>query len=739
MQKKLTTKLANPAAAALTALALLTIVFLLSTRRPNPSLVSYGSSATTSHSSASTRDSWQRGSPERCDIFRGEWVPDDSGALPYYTNLSCPLIQEHQNCMKYGRPDRGFLQWRWRPAGCEMPRFDAEAFLDTVRGRSMAFVGDSLARNHMQSLMCLLTKVELPKDVSTTPNHLFRTMRYESYNFTLSVFWSPFLVVANQSSSSSEEESGRSLWNLYLDELDGAWTARIAAFDYVVLSASNWFHKPAVFHESGRVAACHDCLLPDVPDLTRRYSLRMALRAALRFLTDDGNFNGTVIMRTESPMHFEGGEWDKGGDCRRKRPYKAGETRMTGWDLDFHTLQMEEFATAKAEAEAEARNGARLVLMDTTEAMLQRPDGHPSRYGHWPNENVTLYNDCVHWCLPGPVDAWNEMLQQMLFPRFGIEVGFLKPDLGFLKWRWRHDGCDLPRLDPARFLAVMRGKSMAFVGDSLARNHMQSLICLLTRVEKPTPNTPRDDGVYRFDKHNFTVANFWAPFLVRHEMIKDDGPAHTGLWNLYLDEPDPAWASSVAAFDYVVVSASSWFYRPAMLYEAGTLVGCYYCLRPNVTDLTLNYALRMATRTTLRYLGDNGRGTAVLRTVSPSQYENGEWNKDGDCVRTRPYERGEKRIQGFELDFHKLQLEEFAAAEEAARAAGGVVRMMLMDTTEAMVLRADAHPSKYRGYTPEKQDCVHWCLPGAIDAWNDMLLHMLTTGGSDDSYFILGS
>ena len=96
--------------------------------------------------------------PPGCDIFRpGEWVPD--GAAPYYTNLTCPLIQEHQNCMKYGRPDTGFLRWRWRPAGCDLPRFDAEAFLDAVRDSSMAFVGDSLARNHMQSLMCLLTKV----------------------------------------------------------------------------------------------------------------------------------------------------------------------------------------------------------------------------------------------------------------------------------------------------------------------------------------------------------------------------------------------------------------------------------------------------------------------------------------------------------------------------------------------------------------------------------------------------
>lgn len=95
-----------------------------------------------------------------CDIFRGEWVPDDGGgAAPYYTNESCPLIQEHQNCMKYGRPDLGFLRWRWRPERCELPRFDAAAFLELVRGKSMAFVGDSLARNHMQSLMCLLSEV----------------------------------------------------------------------------------------------------------------------------------------------------------------------------------------------------------------------------------------------------------------------------------------------------------------------------------------------------------------------------------------------------------------------------------------------------------------------------------------------------------------------------------------------------------------------------------------------------
>jgi hypothetical protein len=51
-----------------------------------------------------------------------------------------------------------------------------------------------------------------------------------------------------------------------------------------------------------------------------------------------------------------------------------------------------------------------------------------------------------------------------------------------MRWRWRPDGCDLPRFDAARFLEAMRGKSMAFVGDSLARNHFKSLLCLLSKV-----------------------------------------------------------------------------------------------------------------------------------------------------------------------------------------------------------------------------------------------------------------
>ncbi|WVZ81591.1 hypothetical protein U9M48_028946 [Paspalum notatum var. saurae] len=407
-------QLLAPAAASLPALAVLALLFLATARRPVPGAGpaspfldgAYRSGAAASPSPAAAAARVPRG----CDIFApGEWVPD--GDAPYYTNLTCPLIQEHQNCMKYGRPDRGFLRWRWRPAGCDLPRFDAAAFLDAVRGSSLAFVGDSLARNHMQSLMCLLAKVAYPTDVSETTNPEFRTMRYESHNFTVAIFWTPFLVRGYQ------PDPRRHMWDIHLDEPDAAWAAGIAAFDRVVLSAANWFARPAVFYEAGRVVGCHYCQLPGVPDLPMRHSLRAAWRSALRVLTaPGGGFTGTVVVRTLSPTsHFEGGAWDRGGDCRRTRPLAASEARMAGLDLDFHTAQVEEFERASAEAAA-AGGRARLLLMDTTPAMLLRPDGHPSRYGHWAHENVTLYNDCVHWCLPGPIDAWNEMLLQMLLP-----------------------------------------------------------------------------------------------------------------------------------------------------------------------------------------------------------------------------------------------------------------------------------------------------------------------------------
>jgi hypothetical protein len=93
----------------------------------------------------------------KCSLFNGEWIPNPSG--PAYTNASCRFIDDHQNCMMNGRPDKEYLHWKWKPYGCDLPPFDAVRFLDSVRNKGWGLIGDSILRNQVQSLLCLLSKV----------------------------------------------------------------------------------------------------------------------------------------------------------------------------------------------------------------------------------------------------------------------------------------------------------------------------------------------------------------------------------------------------------------------------------------------------------------------------------------------------------------------------------------------------------------------------------------------------
>ncbi|KAH6791284.1 TRICHOME BIREFRINGENCE-LIKE 19 [Perilla frutescens var. frutescens] len=365
---------------------------------------SSSSSLSSYKSSAGIGNSYINGGMEKCDIFTGEWVPDPGA--PYYTNKTCWAIHEHQNCMKYGRPDTQFLQWKWKPDGCDLPVFDPFHFLDMLRDKSIAFVGDSVGRNQMQSMICLLSRVEYPIDASPTSDEQFKRWRYVNYNFTLAYYRGPFLVRSEERDTEGPTRTG--LFNLYLDEFDESWTSQIDEFDYVILNAGHWFTRPAVYYENSRVVGCHYCQLPNVTELPMTYGYRRAFRTALRAVNGRRNYGGVTFLRTFAPSHFEGGLWNEGGNCVRRRPFRSDEAILEGVNLEFYMIEVEEFRVAEREGKKKWR------LMDTTQAMLLRPDGHPSRYGHWPNENVTLYNDCVHWCLPGPIDNWADFLHHLL-------------------------------------------------------------------------------------------------------------------------------------------------------------------------------------------------------------------------------------------------------------------------------------------------------------------------------------
>lgn len=92
-----------------------------------------------------------------CDLYHGKWVYDSTG--PLYSNNSCPVLTQMQNCQGNGRPDKDYENWRWKPSQCDLPRLDPKKFLELMRGKTLAFIGDSVARNQMESMLCILWQV----------------------------------------------------------------------------------------------------------------------------------------------------------------------------------------------------------------------------------------------------------------------------------------------------------------------------------------------------------------------------------------------------------------------------------------------------------------------------------------------------------------------------------------------------------------------------------------------------
>lgn len=67
---------------------------------------------------------------------------------PRYNGSSyVETIKAGQNCEAHRRPDTGYTYEWWRSCRCVFSPFDPAAFLRTVHGRHVTFMGDLLVRN----------------------------------------------------------------------------------------------------------------------------------------------------------------------------------------------------------------------------------------------------------------------------------------------------------------------------------------------------------------------------------------------------------------------------------------------------------------------------------------------------------------------------------------------------------------------------------------------------------------
>lgn len=183
-----------------------------------------------------------------CNVFEGKWIRDES--YPLYNASLCPFAEVGFNCLANGRKDGGYMKWKWKPKGCDIPRFNARDILEKLRGKRVVFVGDSLSRTQWESMICMLmTGVDDKRSVyevngnKITKQIRFLGVRFSSFNLQIDFYRSVYLV---QSGPAPRRSPKRVKSTLRLDKMDDISKEWIDS-DVLIFNSGHWWTRSKLF------------------------------------------------------------------------------------------------------------------------------------------------------------------------------------------------------------------------------------------------------------------------------------------------------------------------------------------------------------------------------------------------------------------------------------------------------------------------------------------------------------
>ncbi|ESW10641.1 hypothetical protein PHAVU_009G226300 [Phaseolus vulgaris] len=335
-----------------------------------------------------------------CNHAKGKWVPDNRRSL--YSGSECKQwLSEMWACRLTQRTDFAYERLRWQPKDCQMEEFEGSKFLRRMQHKTLAFVGDSLGRQQFQSLMCMITAGKETHDVEDVGKEYGLILsegavrpdgwayRFLSTNTTILYYWSAVLCdiePINVNDPGTE-------YAMHLDRPPAFLRQFLHKFNVLVLNtghhwnrgklqANRWImHVGGVPNTDKKIAVVGGAKNLTVHSVVSWVSSQLLEYPSLK-----------VFFRTISPRHFVGGDWNTGGSCNSTTPMSVGKV-------------LDEESTDKVVANAV--KGTRVKILDITALSQLRDEGHISHFSISAKPGV---QDCLHWCLPGIPDTWNEIL-----------------------------------------------------------------------------------------------------------------------------------------------------------------------------------------------------------------------------------------------------------------------------------------------------------------------------------------